>query len=123
MAEGLLRHEGGDRFEVASAGRQPSRVRPEAIAVMRELGIDISGQRSKAVADFLGQDFDYVITVCNTARQSCPVFPGKTTLVHWSIEDPAAAEGNEITRLAVFRRVRDELREHLCGFIAERAKS
>ncbi len=123
MAEGLLRHEGGDRFDVASAGTQPSRVRPEAIAVMRELGMDISGQRSKSVEEFIGQDFDYVITVCDTAKQSCPVFPGKTTLMHWSIEDPAAAEGDEDARLAVFRRVRDELRQRLRGFILEHAPS
>jgi arsenate reductase (thioredoxin) len=123
MAEGLLQHEGGNRFEVASAGTQPSRVRPEAITVMCELGIDISGQRSKSVEEFMGQDFDYVITVCDTAKQSCPVFPGQTTLMHWSIADPAAAEGDEDARLAVFRRVRDELRERLRGFVAEHARS
>jgi arsenate reductase (thioredoxin) len=121
MAEGLLRHEAGDRFDVSSAGTQPGRVRPEAIEVMGELGIDISGQRSKAVDEFLGQDFDYVITVCDTAKQSCPVFPRQTTMIHWDIEDPAATEGNEDARLAVFRRVRDELRERLRGFIAEYA--
>jgi arsenate reductase len=123
MAEGLLQHEGGNRFEVASAGTQPSRVRPEAITVMCELGIDISGHRSKSVEEFMGQDFDYVITVCDTAKQSCPVFPGQTTLMHWSIADPAAAEGDEDARLAVFRRVRDELRERLRGFVAEHARS
>ena len=123
MAEGLLRHEGGERFDVASAVSQPTRVRPEAITVMRELGIDISGQRSKSVEEFIGQDFDDVITVCDTARQSCPVFPGKTTLTHWSIEDPAASEGDEQAHHAVFRRVRDELRERLRSFIAEHAKS
>jgi arsenate reductase (thioredoxin) len=123
MAEGLLRHEAGERFEVASAGTQPSRVRPEAITVMWELGIDISAQRSKSVEAFIGQGFDYVITVCDTAQQSCPVFPGQTTLLHWSIEDPAATEGDEDARLAVFRRVRDELRERLHGFIAERTRS
>lgn len=123
MAEGLLRHEGGDRFAVASAGTRPSRVRPEAITVMCELGIDIASHRSKSVEEFIGQDFDYVITVCDTARQSCPVFPGKTTLMHWSIEDPAAAEGEEAARLAVFRQVRDELRERLRDFLAEYARS
>ena len=123
MAEGLLRHDGGDRLEVASAGTQPRRIRPEAIQVMRELGIDISWQRSKSVEEFIGQDFDYVITVCDTARQSCPVFPGKTTLTHWSIEDPAAAEGDEHARLAVFRRARDDLRERLGGFMAEHVRS
>jgi arsenate reductase len=123
MAEGLLRHDGGDRFEVASAGTQPSRVRPEAIQVMRELGIDISGQRAKSVADFLGQDFDYVITVCDAARQSCPVFPGKARRIHWSVVDPAAAEGDDEARLAVFRRVRDELRAHLRRFIAAHTRA
>ena len=78
MAEGLLRHDAGDRFEVFSAGTKPSQVRPEAIAVMRELGIDISGQRSKSVDEFLGQQFDYVLTVCDNAKESCPIFPGKT---------------------------------------------
>jgi arsenate reductase len=123
MAEGLLRHDGGDRFEVASAGTQPSRVRPEAIQVMRELGIDISGQRAKSVADFLGQDFDYVITVCDAARQSCPVFPGKARRIRWSVVDPAAAEGDDEARLAVFRRVRDELRAHLRRFIAAHTRA
>jgi arsenate reductase (thioredoxin) len=123
MAEGLLRHDGGDRFEVVSAGTQPGRVRPEAIAVMRELGIDISRQRSKAVDEFIGQAFDDVITVCDTAKQNCPLFPGQTKVTHWSIEDPADAEGVEAARLAVFRRVRDGLRERLRGFIAEHAKS
>ena len=122
MAEGLLRHEGGERFDVASAGTQPSRVRPEAIQVMRELGIDISGQRSKSVEEFIGQDFDDVITVCDTAGQSCPAFPGRTTLTHWSIEEPAA-EGDEQARLVAFHRVRDELRERLRSFIAAHAKS
>jgi arsenate reductase len=121
MAEGLLRHEGGERFDVASAGTQPSRVRPEAIQVMRELGIDISGQRSKSVEEFIGQDFDDVITVCDTAGQSCPAFPGRTTLTHWSIEEPAA-EGDEQARLVAFHRVRDELRERLRSFIAAHAK-
>ena len=122
IAEGGLRHEGGERFDVASAGTQPSRVRPEAIQVMRELGIDISGQRSKSVEEFIGQDFDDVITVCDTAGQSCPAFPGRTTLTHWSIEEPAA-EGDEQARLVAFHRVRDELRERLRSFIAAHAKS
>lgn len=113
MAEGLLRDLAGDKFEVASAGVAPSHVRPEAIEVMREIGIDISGQRSKSVDEFAGQTFDYVITVCDNANQQCPMFPGKTERIHWSIEDPAAAEANEQDKLTVFRRVRDELRERL----------
>ena len=119
MAEGLLRHLGGGRFEVESAGTRPGYVRPEAVEVMREVGIDISGHRSKSVEEFAGQEFDAVITVCDNARESCPVFPGRTERVHWSFDDPAAAEGDEATRLAVFRRVRDEIREWAGEFIRE----
>lgn len=110
MAEGLLRHEGGDRFVVASAGIEPTQVRPLAIEAMREIGIDISGYRSKSVDEFVGQEFDYVITVCDNANERCPVFPGKTQRLHWSFEDPAGAEGDEATKLDVFRRVRNEIR-------------
>jgi arsenate reductase len=113
MAEGLLRHLGGGRFEVESAGTHPGRVRPEAVEAMREVGIDISGHRSKSVDEFAGQEFDYVITVCDHAREHCPVFPARTERVHWSFEDPAAAGGDEAARLAVFRRVRDEIKERL----------
>jgi arsenate reductase len=116
MAEGLLRHDAGNVYEVFSAGTKPTHVRPEAITVMREVGIDISGHRSKAVDEFAGQDFDYVITVCDNAKQSCPVFPAKTNRIHWSIEDPAAVQGSEEERLAAFRRVRDELRARLEAF-------
>jgi arsenate reductase len=118
MAEGLLRHMAGDRFEVFSAGTHPSFVRPEAIAVMRELGIDISGHRSKSVDEFLGQPFDFVITVCDHARESCPVFPGPAQRIHWSLDDPAAATGSEAERLGVFRRVRDELAARIRAFLA-----
>ena len=113
MAEGLLRHDAGDRFEVFSAGISPSYVRSEAINAMRELGIDISGQRSKSVEEFTGREFDYVITVCDNANEHCPVFPGTTQRIHWSFEDPAATVGDEATRLAVFRRVRDDIRVKL----------
>jgi arsenate reductase len=116
MAEGLLRHDGGNVYEVFSAGTNPSHVRPEAIAVMREVGIDISGHRSKSVDEFAGQDFDCVITVCDNARQSCPVFPAKTKRVHWSIEDPAAVQGSEEEVSTAFRRVREELRGRLQAF-------
>jgi len=116
MAEGLLRHGAGNVCEVFSAGTKPSQVRPEAIAVMREVGIDISGHRSKSVEEFAGQDFDYVITVCDNAKQGCPVFPAKTKRIHWSVEDPAAAQGSEQERLTAFRRVRDELRARLQAF-------
>ena len=113
MAEGLLRHDAGERFEVESAGTKASIVRPEAIAVMRELGIDISGQRSKNVDEFDGQQFDYVITVCDNARETCPVFFGGAQKVHRDFEDPVAATGSEEERLTVFRRVRDQLRIYL----------
>jgi arsenate reductase len=117
MAEGLLRHLAGERFEVFSAGTKPSRVRPEAISVMREIGVDISGHRSKSVEEFVGQEFDAVITVCDSARESCPVFPARTKRIHWSIEDPAAVVGSENLKLDAFRRVRDELGGYLQGFI------
>jgi arsenate reductase len=116
MAEGLLRHDAGDRFEVFSAGTKPSRVRPEAVAVMRELGINISGHRSKSVDQFLGQPFDYVLTVCDHAREACTIFPGSVITMHQNFEDPAAFEGSEEERLGRFRRVRDEMRNFLRGF-------
>jgi arsenate reductase (thioredoxin) len=113
MAEGLLRQMAGDRFDVASAGVSPSHVRPEAVAAMREIGIDISHHRSKSVDEFSNQEFDYVITVCDNAKEQCPVFPGKTKQIHWSFDDPAAVEGDQAARLSVFRRVRDEIRDRL----------
>jgi arsenate reductase len=113
MAEGLLRQDAGDRFEVYSAGTKPSHVRPEAIAVMRELGIDISGHRSKHVDDFADQRFDYVLTVCDNARESCPIFPAGATAIHHNFDDPAALHGSEEQRMALFRRVRDEIRQYL----------
>lgn len=120
MAEGLLRHHGGSKFEVFSAGTHPSRVRPEAIQVMQEIGIDISGHRSKSVDEFAGQHFDYVITVCDNAKESCPVFPATTNRIHWSLPDPAAVRGSEDQRRAEFRRVRDELEMYLRRFVLER---
>ena len=117
MAEGLLRHHGADKFSVESAGTQPSRVRPEAVAVMQELGIDISGQRSKSVDEFAGDAFDCVITVCDNAKQNCPVFPGSAQYIHWSIDDPAAAQGSDEERIAAFRRVRDELAARIQAFV------
>ena len=113
MAEGLLQHDAGDKFEVMSAGIISSFVRPQAIAAMKEIGIDISSHRSKSVDEFAGEDFDYVITVCDNAKEGCPVFPGKTTRIHWSFDDPAEAVGSEEEKFAVFRRVRDEIREKL----------
>ena len=114
MAEGLLRQDGGDGFEVESAGVNPSSVRPEAVEAMREVGIDISGQRSKSAEEFVGRDFDYIITVCDNARETCPFFPGRAERVHRSFEDPPhPGAADPETTLAVFRRVRDEIRDWL----------
>ncbi len=119
MGEGLFRAEGGAGYEVSSAGTRPSQVRPEAIAVMREIGIDISGHHSKSVDEFAGQRFDYVVTVCDNARDSCPVFPGAVKRIHWSFEDPAAVEGSETERLAAFRRIRDQIHERVKAFVRD----
>lgn len=119
MAEGLLRQLSGKEVEVASAGIDPSFVRPEAIEAMREGGIDISGHRSKSIDEFVGQPFDYVITVCDNANQQCPMFPGTSRRIHWSIKDPAAIEGDDKTKLDGFRLARDELRERLSDFVAQ----
>jgi arsenate reductase (thioredoxin) len=116
MAEGLLRHYAGERFDVQSAGTTPKAVRAEAIAAMKELDIDISGHRPKSVAEFDGQQFDYVITVCDSARESCPVFFGGAKRLHRGFDDPAAARGSDEERLGLFRRVRDELRAWLTDF-------
>lgn len=116
MAEGLLRHFGGDRFEVESAGVIASFVRPQAIEAMNEIGIDISEHRSKSVDEFAGMEFDYVITVCDNANENCPVFPGRTKRIHWSFDDPAEAVGSDEEKLAIFRRVRDEIRAKLDEF-------
>ncbi len=118
MAEGLLRHDAGVRFEVQSAGTRPGHVRPEAIAVMHELGIDISSHHSKSVQEFKDQSFDYVLTVCDHAKETCPVFPGHSNRIHKGFEDPAAIQGTEDERLALFRRVRDEIRKYLKTFPA-----
>jgi arsenate reductase len=117
MAEGLLCHDAGDQFEIESAGTKPGTVRSEAVAVMRELGIDISGHRSKHVDEFEGQRFDYVITVCDNAKEICPIFPGAIKRLHHSFDDPpASSEGTDEERIAIFRRVRNELRNYLREF-------
>ncbi|MDR3702934.1 MAG: arsenate reductase ArsC [Candidatus Sulfopaludibacter sp.] len=121
MGEGLFRSAGGDRFEVFSAGTRPSSVRPEALAVMQEIGIDISGQRSKSVDEFSGRSFDYVVTVCDSARDNCPVFPVGAARLHWSLEDPAAVQGSETERLSAFRRIRDRLHERVRAFLRDQA--
>jgi arsenate reductase len=116
MAEGLLRHDAGDYFDVFSAGIKPSHVRPEAIAAMREVGIDISSYRSKGVDEFRDQSFDYVLTVCDNAKESCPIFPAKTVTIHHNFEDPAVLQASEEERMTLFRRVRDDIRQYLRGF-------
>jgi arsenate reductase len=118
MAEGLLRHLAGDRFEVSSAGTRPAGLNPGAIEVMREIGIDISAHRSRHVDEFGAQEFDWVITVCDSARETCPVFAGAAARLHWSFEDPAAATGSAEERRAVFRRVRDEIAARIRRFVA-----
>lgn len=120
MAEGLLRHEADNAYDVFSAGTKPTQVRPEAIAVMNEIGIDISGHRSKSVDEFTGQEFENVITVCDNANESCPFFSGKTQRLHWSIEDPVSAQGSEEERRAAFRKVRDQLHGRIRVFLGER---
>ena len=113
MAEGLLRHDAGAQFEVFSAGTRPTEVRPEAVVVMRELGIDIAGQRAKSVAEFADASFDLVLTVCDDARETCPVYPGHAVRRHRAFRDPAAVHGSDSERLQAFRQVRDELRAYL----------
>ena len=118
MAEGLLRELGEGEFEVESAGVAPSSVRPEAIETMGEIGIDISGHRSKSVDEFIGQNFDYIITVCDNANESCPVFSGQAKRIHQSFEDPPPATALDYeSRLQIFRRVRDEISDWLKTFI------
>ena len=110
MAEGLLRDLAGDRFEVHSAGTEATSVRPQAAMVMGELGVDISGQESKTLERYLGEPFDYVITVCDEANEACPFFPGAKRRLHWSLPDPSRADGTDKERVEVFRSVRDRLK-------------
>ena len=118
MAEGLLRSLAPDRFEVASAGTEQTRVNPLAIRAMREIGIDIGGHESKALDRFLDEPWDHVITVCDNASESCPAFPGSGHRLHWSFEDPSRATGTDDERLSVFRRVRDEIAARIRAWIA-----
>ena len=113
MAEGLLKHICKNEFEIYSAGTHPSIVRPEAIKVLREVGINISQNRSKSVDEFAKEEIDYVLTVCDNAKENCPYFPAKTKLTHLNFEDPATVEGDEETCLAAFRKVRDEIQQYL----------
>ncbi len=117
MAEGLLRAMGGDRFESFSAGTEQTHVRPLAIKAMAEIGIDISGQRSKTLHEYLEQPFDYVITVCDQAAETCPMFPGPARRLHWSLPDPSKATGDEAAQLDAYRRVRDDLTDRIRGLI------
>ncbi len=111
MAEGLINSLFGDRYEAHSAGTEPSEVNPRAVSALLELGIDISGHRSKHVNEFLSQEFDHVITVCDHARETCPVFPGGKDIIHHSFDDPSSIQGKEQERQAAFRRIRDEIRD------------
>lgn len=117
MGEALLRSKGGDTFEVHSAGTEPKGVNPLTLRTLAEAGIDASWARSKSVNEYLGQSFDYVITVCDQARQSCPVFPGVYESLHWGYEDPAAAEGTDEERMAVFRTVFTQMGERINQFV------
>jgi arsenate reductase len=119
MAEGFLRAVAGDRFEIASAGTEATRVHPLAIRAMDEIGIDLSGHTSKTLDQFLGQPWDYVITVCDSANERCPTFPARTTRIHWSFADPSQAAGTEEERLGIFRRVRDEILARLRAWLAD----
>ena len=120
MAEGLLRAMASDRFEVASAGTEATGVHPLAIRAMDEVAIDLGGHQSKTLDRFVTMPWDYVITVCDSANERCPILPGRATRVHWSFEDPSAAGGSEEQRLAVFRRVRDAIAARLRDWLAER---
>ena len=122
MAEGLLRSFGGGDFEAYSAGTDPKEIDPLAVEAMRETGIDIGGHQSKSLERFLGQPFDYIITVCDRARDRCPTFPGDNERIHWGFEDPAAATGSRAERLAVFRRVRNEISERLRVWVTVQRK-
>jgi len=119
MAEGFLRHLAGDGFDVASAGTEARGVNPLAVRVMAEAGVDLTGQTSKTLEGFLGAPWDYVVTVCDGANEACPLFPGAVSRLHWSFDDPSAARGTDGERLAVFRRVRDEIGARIEAWLAE----
>jgi arsenate reductase (thioredoxin) len=117
MAEVLLRDKGGDAFEVHSAGTEPSEVRPLTLRVLQEAGLPTDGLRSKSVAEFMGQRFDYVVTVCDSARQTCPAFPGEGERLHWGYDDPSAAEGTDEQRIEAFRRVFTAISQRIDLFV------
>jgi arsenate reductase len=117
MAEGFLRSMAADRFEVASAGTQATRVHPLAIRAMADIGIDLGGHTSKVVDELVEEPWDYVITVCDAANEACPLFPGKSSRLHWSFEDPSQATGTDAQRLDTFRRVRDQIGRRVTDWI------
>lgn len=117
MAEGFLQYMAGDKFEVFSAGVKPTQVNPLAIKVLAEVGIDISNHRSKSAMEFIGQKFDYVITVCDNAKQTCPMFPGRYEKIHWDLEDPAGALGSDDEKLVVFRKIRNQIKKYIEKFL------
>jgi arsenate reductase len=119
MAEGFLRALAGDRFEVASAGTEATRVHPLAIRAMAEVGIDLRAHASKTLETFVAEPWDYVITVCDAARERCPLFPGGAARLHWSLDDPSQASGTEEERLAAFRRIREEITVRVRDWLAE----
>jgi arsenate reductase len=123
MAEGLLRALAGDRFDVASAGTEATRVHPLAILAMQEVGIDLSGHTSKTIDVFLDQPWDYVITVCDSANERCPIFPGETTRIHWSFDDPSQATGTDENKLKTFRRIRDDILGRLHHWLSDQEQS
>jgi len=122
MAEGWLRHLAGERFDVLSAGTHPVGLNPYAVTVMQEVDIDISNHMSERVDPYLEQQFDYVITVCDRARESCPIFPSAGTMLHWDFEDPAKAKGPYEEQMIVFRQIRDEIADRIRDFITENGK-
>jgi len=122
LAEGLLRSFGGSDFEAYSAGTEPKPLHPLAVEAMREVGIDISGHRTKPLEHFLGRNFDYIITVCDRARDSCPTFPGDNVRIHWGFDDPAVVTGTGAEQIAVFRRVRNEIAERLRVWVTVQRK-
>ncbi len=122
MAEGLLRWLGKDDFAVFSAGTEPGQLHPLAVAVMQEINVDISEQRSQHLNDYLDQHFDYVITVCDRAKETCPTFPGDPERIHWSFDDPSAIEGDEETRRAFFRKIRGQIGDRLRLWVLNQRK-
>jgi arsenate reductase (thioredoxin) len=119
MAEGWLRHLGGERFVAFSAGTHPVGLNPFAVTAMQEVGVDIAQHRSKPVQEFEGQRFDYVITVCDRAKESCPIWPDASALLHWSFEDPASATGSDEARRAMFGKIRDQIADRINAFLSD----